>query len=469
MVQRPQSARPATAASATAPLLAAFTASALLAGPLLLAAPAVAAPEPSSVDHHAVVLVNFRNKALTDAAKTRADAVRNFFGTGSTSLASYYARNSGGRMSVVPAKGDGVFGPFTIDMDDSAACDNGKMNELARKAIAGVPFDHISVVFHSDFCSNWWGLGSVSGPNSWFHEGAVDDGAAIIHEIGHNLGFQHQERQVCPAGTFTTGCTADEYSHRTPMGGGGEKKGLSAPELLSLQWLTAQQTTTPTAGTSVHLTPLHAPGTGGTRAIDLPLGTGGDRVVVEYRTPDPGTPDVDVPQGVAVYRVTKGNYKDAVLISNTAQQKKAANNSLDVNGPALTDDAAHLSVSVVGTSDTGADIRIRLGADAAPKTTAPAAAKPAATAAEPAATAEPAPSGAAPGPLSAENPDHQAADPADSASPAPAATATDGRGLAQTGGGGSTLPLTLGAVAALLIGAALFLVNRRGTGRRARR
>ncbi|MER5867497.1 hypothetical protein [Kitasatospora sp. NPDC002040] len=443
--------------------LAAATASALVVGSVLLAGPAAAEPAPQRVDRHAVVLVNFRNLALTDPAKTRADAVRNFFGTGSTSLASYYARNSGNRMSVVPAKGDGVFGPFTIDLDDSAACDTKKMNDLARKAVPEVTFDHISVVFHSDFCSNWWGLGSMPGPNSWFHEGAVDDGAAIIHEIGHNLGFNHQERELCPAGSFT-GCTADEYSHRTPMGGGGEKKGLSAPELLSLKWLTAQQTATPTASATVHLTPLHAPGTAGTRAVDLPLGTGGDRIVVEYRTPDPATPDADVTQGVDVYRVTKGNYNDAVLISNAKRDDKAAAASLATGGTPLADSAAHLAVSVTKAAADGADVRIQFGTDT-PATAAPATTGPA----TPAPAAKPTKSTAAPAPLSAEHPDNQAGD-LPAATPVPTAAAPGGGAdLARTGGGSSALPLSLGAVAVLLAGAVLFLVNRRGTGRRARR
>ncbi|MEV7417239.1 hypothetical protein [Streptomyces sp. NPDC089919] len=316
------------------------------------------AQAPQTVDRHVVVLVDFRNLSLKDPKKAHDDAARNFFGR-TDSLASYYATNSGGRMSVVPAQGDGVLGPFTIDMDDTEACDTGQMEKLARKAVEGVSYDRISIVMHSKYCSNWWGLGSMPGKTTWLHEGAVSDRAAIIHEVGHNLGFAHQVRQVCAVGSFTS-CTDDGYSNRTPMGGGGEKKGLSAPELLSQKWLTSAQTSTPTATTTVHLTPLHAPGAAGTRAVDLPLGTAGDRIVVEYRAPDPGTPDVSLTAGVDVYRVPKGKYDHAVMISNVKHDAQGVAGSF-AGQSSLADTGAGLALSVTRTGADGADVHIRFG------------------------------------------------------------------------------------------------------------
>lgn len=340
-------------------LIAAGTTCAVAAGQAFFASPVAAAPE--LVDRHAVVLVNFRNRPLADAEKTHGLAVQNFFGA-RDSLASYYAENSGHRMSIVPAKGDGVFGPFTIDLDDSAACETGKIAELARKAISDVPYDRISVVFRTGFCGNWWGLGSMPGPVTWFHEGAVADKAALFHELGHNLGFAHQERELCPAGTLAD-CTRDGFSSRTPMGAGGAKKGLSAPELLARQWLTTPQTVKPAGSTTVHLTPLHTAGTSGVRAVDLPLNAQGDRLVIEYRTPDAATRDIDIAQGVNLYRVPGGHYDHAVMVSNAKQDDKAALGSFAAGSAPLTDSAAQLSISVERVSATGADVRIRLGAD----------------------------------------------------------------------------------------------------------
>ncbi|WP_354645147.1 hypothetical protein [Kitasatospora camelliae] len=353
-----------------APLLAAATAAGVLTlSGTVLTTPAAADNGPQGTDRHAVVLVNFRNAKLAEPDRDREAARADFFGSG-PSLATYYAAGSGRRLSVVPAKGDGVFGPFTLDMDGSG-CDTGRMAELARRAIPDVTWDHLSIVMPSTKACPWWGLGLQPGNVTWFQEGAVKDVAAIVHEMGHNLGFAHQERQVCTPGSFTS-CAADGYSRRTPMGGGGEKKGLSAPELLSRKWLTPEQVGTPAATTVVRLTPLHAPaGAPGVRAVDLPLGSGGDRIVVEYRTPAAGTPDQDVAQGVTVYRVPKGRYTDAVMIGNTRLGDRAAG-SLTADAP-LTDTATGLSIGVVGqATGAGADVRIQLGGPAPVASTSPA-------------------------------------------------------------------------------------------------
>ncbi|MCS0635767.1 hypothetical protein NX801_08835 [Streptomyces sp. LP05-1] len=382
-VRRPRAGRRGTASLLA---VAALVLSAVWPG---TASAAPTAPGPADqpetlVDRHAVVLVNFRNLSLDDAGLAHERAARNFFGA-TDSLASYYARNSGGRMSVVPARGDGVFGPFTLDMDDTAACDTGRMAELAREAMAGVAYDHISLVLTSRYCGNWWGLAHQPGKVSWFHEGAVDDKAAIYHEIGHNLGFAHQPRQKCAPGSYTS-CEDDDYSKRTPMGAGGDKKGLSAPELLSRHWLTARRTATPDSAGTVRLRPLHASGDGGTRALDLPLGTGGDRVVVEYRTPDPATPDAGIARGVNVYRVPGGQYNKATLISNVGHDADTPTGSF---GGTFTDTSAGLSLSVVTADAEGAEVRVGTGTGAGPATSS---AGPAPTTARPTAAAPAAPS-----------------------------------------------------------------------------
>ncbi len=354
-------------------LLAGSAAAALvLCGPAVTTA-AAAGPATQTTDRHAVVLVNFRNVALSSPDADHAKAVSNFFGADG-SLAAYYAANSGNRMSVVPAKGDGVFGPFTLDVDttawDSSGCDSGKIADLARKTIPDVAYDHLSIVMPDTKACDWWGLGSQPGPTTWFQEGAVNDLAAIDHEVGHNLGFAHEERQVCTSGSFTA-CTADGYSQRTPMGAGGSKKGLSAPELLAQKWLTPQQVTTPQTASTVHLTPLHAPaGASGARVIDLPLGTAGDRIVVEYRTPDSGL-DIDVAQGVDVFRVPQGKYDHAVMIGNTKQEDKTATGSFTPNTP-LGDTSARISLSVTQLTAQGADVHIDFGTNQATSANTPA-------------------------------------------------------------------------------------------------
>ena len=447
------------------PLLAAAGALTLSATTVLSPA-AAAEPTASKVDRHAVVLVNFRNLALADPQRAHDQAVRNFFGP-TESLASYYKENSGGRMSVVPAQGDGVFGPFALDMDDSAACDTGRMAELARKTLADVDYDHISIVLNSKYCGAWWGLAGMPGSVSWFHEGAVADKAAVVHEIGHNLGFAHQKRQTCTAGSFTA-CTDDGYSNRTPMGGGGEKKGLTAPELLSQKWLTAQQITTPAATTEVRLTPLHASGTSGVRAIDLPLGTGGDRIVIEYRTPDPATPDIDAAQGVNVYRVPEGHYNEAVLISNVGHDTKAVVGSF-IAGTPISDTSAHLSIGVSQATAVGVEVRVQFDSGPKPASTAP---SPIPTG--PAPTSAPAPAPAqstsqprpAPAPGTQQADDHAVIGSTVAPDPAAATGRADDASLAVTGAA-TTGPAVIGGVLVAAGATVTVLLTRRRSRRRA--
>ncbi|WP_329493668.1 hypothetical protein [Kitasatospora herbaricolor] len=450
--------RPRRTPRGAAPLLA--VAGALTLSATTVLTPATAAePAPSRVDRHAVVLVNFRNLALADAQRAHDQAVRNFFGP-ADSLATYYKENSGGRMSVVPAKGDGVFGPFTLDMDDSAACETGKIAELARKTIPDLDYDHVSIVLNSKYCGAWWGLASVPGPVSWFHEGAVADKAAIVHEFGHNLGFAHQKRQTCTAGSFTA-CTDDGYSNRTPMGGGGEKKGLTAPELLSLKWLTTQQVTTPTATGSVHLAPLHAAGTSGVRAIDLPLGTGGDRIVIEYRTPDSATPDLDVAQGVNVYRIPQGRYNQAVLISNVGHDSKAVVGSF-VAGAPISDSSAKLSVDVSQATAAGAEVKVLLGSG--PGTATTAAPSPVPTGPAPARSTNPAVDAAV---LSTPEADDHAVI-GSTVAPEPAASAGKaGDGSLAATGAAATGPAVIGGVLVVTGATVTVLLTRRRSRRRA--
>ncbi|MQS14554.1 hypothetical protein F7Q99_20365 [Streptomyces kaniharaensis] len=463
--------------SGVAPLLAATAAAVLTLSGTVLTTPALADPGPQTTDRHVVVLVNFRNASLAHADADREAARKNFFGS-ADSLTTYYAANSGNRFGVVPAKGDGVFGPFTLDMDGSG-CETSKMAELARKTIPDVTYDHLSIVMPSTDACQWWGLGMQPGNVTWFQEGAVESQAAIFHEIGHNLGFAHEERQVCPAGAFTS-CSEDGYSDRTPMGGGGEKKGLSAPELMSRKWLTEQQIAAPTSTTTVHLTPLHAAGASGVRAVDLPLGTTGDRIVVEYRTPDAGTLDKDVAQGVDVFRAPHGNYEHSVMIGNGRHDEKSVVGSF-TGSAALTDTASGLSVSVVGMTADGADVRIQLGAGPNPTptptsvTASPTAPAPTATAT---ATATPKPGSAtptqqaptAPAPTSATKPAEDVTAIGVTGSPRPAApttasaspTANGDSALASTGAKVAT-PGLIGAALVAVGGSATILLRRRRT------
>ncbi|MEU6970028.1 LPXTG cell wall anchor domain-containing protein [Kitasatospora aureofaciens] len=384
-----------TARSARRPIgrralaLAAATATTALAG-APFAVPAAAEPGPETTDHHAVVLVNFRNASLSDAKVVHEKAVQQLFKS-KDSVAAYYAANTGGRVAVVPAQGDGVFGPFDIDIDKSK-CDAGKIADLAAKAMpAGVKYDHLSIVMPGDNACGWWGLGSMPGPTTWFQEGAInqDDTTAAIHEFGHNMGFNHEDREMCPAGQFT-GCSAYGNSHITPMGGGGGHKGLSSPELIARKWLSADRIVSPKTTTTVHLTPLHAPAAaGGTRAVDIPFGSGGDRLVLEYRTNVANSVETDIENpGVFVFRINGGNYAAAANLRNAAGDKNKVVGSFTDSDP-MTDLAHHISLSYGKMTPDGVDVTIDLayqGAQSGSAAGTPEAGRSAEAAAKPATT-----------------------------------------------------------------------------------
>ncbi|WP_031066168.1 LPXTG cell wall anchor domain-containing protein [Streptomyces sp. NRRL WC-3742] len=442
--------------------LAAATATTVLAGGPFTA-PAAAEPGPEVTDHHAVVLVNFRNASLSDAKVVHEKAVQQFFKS-KDSVAAYYATNSGGRVAVVPAQGDGVFGPFDIDIDKSQ-CDPGKIADLAAKAMpADVKRDHLSIVMPGGNACSWWGLGSQPGPTTWFQEGAIngDDTTAALHEFGHNMGFPHQGRALCPVGQFTN-CSGDGTSHITPMGGGGGHKGLSSPELIAKKWLPADRIVSPKTTTTVHLTPLHAPAAaGGSRVVDIPFGSDGDRVVLEYRTNVADSVDTDVENpGVFVFLVRGGNYLYPDNLRNTTEDKAKMVGSFTGTEP-MTDLAHHIKLSYSKMTADGVDVTVDLafqGAQSGTASATPGASKGADAAPKPATTAPrttPSASHSHPGDTTE---DLALAKSPVKASDQSASPAAKGPQLAATGGSSVMVPTLIGT--ALLGGGAVLVLRRR--------
>lgn len=297
-------------------------------------------------------MVEFDDSALTDVPGLKRKA-RDLFFDAPGSAARYYATQSRGQRTMTLAGGE-VLGPVRLDI--AATCDTKAMVAKAESVLTDVPHDDLAVIFpNAKADCGWGGLGEMPGKRTWFPAEHLNQ-AAVLHEVGHNLGFNHQVRDICQPGKVI-GCKQDGHSGRTPMGGGGAEVGLSAPELVSMKWLAAGRRVSPTATTSVRLVALHAPeSAGGTRVVDVPLG--GDRLVVEYRAP--GGVDRSVPRGVNVYRVPGGKYQAAHLIDACGEKSVPVGQTLA---------AEDISVTVLAADSGAADIRIAIGPDA-PTTTA---------------------------------------------------------------------------------------------------
>ncbi|SDI16753.1 Gametolysin peptidase M11 [Actinokineospora alba] len=304
----------------------------------------------------AVILVNFSDQTIDDVPAVKEKLV-DLFIENPDSVAKYHAAQSHGQRTMTLAGGK-VHGPITVDV--ASKCDMKPLTAKAEAALEGIPYDDLAVIFPGAKADcAWGGLAEVPGKRSWYpveHIGA----STLAHELGHNLGFSHQGRDICPPGVVTGCRTGDGHSKRTPMGGGGSKTGYSAPELTKVKWLAADKVVTPAATANVELVALHAPGSvRGTRAVDLPL-PGGDRLMVEYRVPGMGV-DVGITQGVNVYRVPAGKYGSARIIDGSPQTTAEADNSVPVGSSLVAND---ISVTVVAAGATSAEVRIGIGPDA---------------------------------------------------------------------------------------------------------
>ncbi|HVK26461.1 MAG TPA: hypothetical protein VM677_34360 [Actinokineospora sp.] len=321
---------------------------------LSVPSPATAQPAARRV---AVVLINFADETIPDVPGLKQKAI-DYLVEAPDSISKYFAAQSHGQRTLTMAGGK-VYGPVTVDIP--AKCETKPLTAKAEETLKseGVQYDDLVVVFAGEKAKcDWAGLAEVTGKRSWYPAQHLGMGT-LAHELGHNLGFDHQSREVCPAGVIT-GCAKDDYSRRSPMGAGGPKMGYTAPELIKVKWLAPDKVTGPAKTTTVKLAALHAPDSvGGVRAIDMPVG--GDRLLVEYRAPGLGV-DREIKQGVNVYVVPAGKYGSSRLIDGSPQTPaKGGDNSIPVGGSLVVGD---ISITVLAEGGTSAEVKVGIGPDA---------------------------------------------------------------------------------------------------------
>ncbi|CAL9461125.1 LPXTG cell wall anchor domain-containing protein [Streptomyces sp. enrichment culture] len=403
------------------------------------------------------VLVEFTDSSFQHPDKVAEGTPDTYFGDRKDSLASYFSELSRGRYTLVPAVDEQYIGPVELPMS-AAGCDNGRINELTREALAekgltmGEDYESLSMVFPAQKtgCA-WAGLATVPGPYTWINLYGTASGLGVLgHEFGHNMGWGHQTRSMCTDGDLVD-CEVNGTSAKSLMGGGGPGAGVSAPELIRAGWLTDGEAVKVTGSGTFTLRSLHGEGSG-VRALDIPMGE--DRLVVEYRHAA-GSFD-DRIEGVHAYRVPKGDYGSSTLIDLTEANKTVGNDApADADAvTALKDTASKVSVAVVSSGDGQAKVRVSLdGEDLSTVVDAP----------EPSAEPDPAHTGsdtnAGDAPLDGTQPQGGAEEPA---ADADAGAGAADENLAATGGSSATLPVALGGAALVAAGVTgLFLLRRR--------
>ncbi|KOX34485.1 MULTISPECIES: LAETG motif-containing sortase-dependent surface protein [unclassified Streptomyces] len=442
------------------------------------AAPAHAADAPVK-NRVLVVVVDFKDARHSDAEALKQDARKEYFG-GPQSIAGYYTKVSQGAFTYVPAAKEQVVGPYELDLPQKP-CDAGAVYEAAEKAVLAdgyteKDYDSISILQPGtgSECA-WLGLGSMPGPKTWLQVGEDNKTGktALVHELGHNQGFNHHKRDECTDGDLARCTTGEGYSNKSPMGGGGTGVGFAAPELIGRGWLSDGQAVTVAKSATFTLHPLYGGAPGGVRALDIPLG-GKDRMVVEYRHEDTtytdkedGNLDANL-EGVHAYLVPEGNYNKSRLIDPTPGETKGSEDAL----ASLTDAANKVKIDVKKSGNGSATVAVNLNGTPAP-----------AEAGSPAKSTTVTPAPQAPAaestPVSEEGTDADAAATPGRSSTAPAPTGhtkadgtgtdadadADAKNLAETGGSSAT-PLIAGAGVLLAAAGAVCLFTMRHRGRR---
>ncbi|WP_346166512.1 reprolysin-like metallopeptidase [Streptomyces javensis] len=353
-------------------LISAACTSAVLAVGIPSPASAIDGPDTRRVQ---VVMVNFTDSSFKDPAKSKAALQKAYFGK-ADSLTSYYNEVSNGAATFKPAAdGDeGVVGPIDLPIP-GAGCDNDKIHSETQKALEqqGIgwdDFEHMSIVFPNDTAKcGYGGLGSVGGGNTWVPvsgDGGSADLTVLVHEFGHNFGYQHQMRYACTGIDLATCKDTQTTSHKTPMGGGTNVAGLSAPELIHAKWLSLKEAPKVTKSQTYRLRSLYGKG-GGVRALDLPIGD--DRLVVEMRSAS-GTLDKGL-EGIHAYRVPQGHYDASSMVDITPKTDHWAGSDTPSGdalaaGKSLTDKAHKVEVRVLKSEGGEATVAVSLNGVPAP-------------------------------------------------------------------------------------------------------
>jgi hypothetical protein len=173
-----------------------------------------------------VILFDFEDVRHEERAS---DLLRSRLFNGAQSTTAYYQEASFGQFwfegKLDPEDGD-IFGPVTLDYEDSASCDFDRWTADARHKAEDAGFElegyDFGLYFHaSEKCDKSQGRPTWSPPGAFINNLSL---RATAHEYGHTLGLIHASGFNCVADgeriTLNGTCTIGEYDDPFDIMGG---------------------------------------------------------------------------------------------------------------------------------------------------------------------------------------------------------------------------------------------------------
>jgi hypothetical protein len=237
-------------------------------------------------------------------------------------------------------------------------------------------FERTIVYFpYCSYAAGAAGWAYVPGTRVWLN--GYMDKRVSIHEQGHNYGLLHAHAYHCSSGgkyvTLGGSCSYDEYGDDFDAMGGSELVGhYNAAEKQRLGWMSGRVSTLSASGTYT-LPPLERTGTG-VRALKFTIGT--RTYWLEHRTAT--GQDKNFPaggQGILVHLLQSGVGDGGSLLLDN---QPTSSGSWDADAASLvkgatwtTPDANPVRISFLGTTTTGAQVKVTFNAPPATVPSAP--------------------------------------------------------------------------------------------------